>query len=174
MSQRICEPLQVIDANLEFGRDLNLIISSIQLERYTGTPVRGGRVRFVDARPRSAGLENSNIEVIGEKWLGMRKWRAPRDDDDDDADDNDDNDDNGDEDDDDADSDDEVDEDDVHDAPFRPSFLPSFLPFCEGQRGGKTRRRQERRANQRGRPLAVSSCGILSAKCSYPGDSARG
>jgi len=171
MSQRICEPLQVIDANLEFGRDLNLIISSIQLERYTGTPVRGGRVRFVDARPRSAGLENSNIEVIGEKWLGMRKWRAPRDDDDDDADDNDDNDDNGDEDDDDADSDDE---DDVHDAPFRPSFLPSFLPFCEGQRGGKTRRRQERRANQRGRPLAVSSCGILSAKCSYPGDSARG
>lgn len=25
-----------------------------------------------------------------------------------------------------------------------------------------------------GRPLAVSSCGILSAKCSYPGDSAGG
>ncbi|KYQ52772.1 hypothetical protein ALC60_08061 [Trachymyrmex zeteki] len=70
MSQRIRESLQVIDANLEFGRDLNLIISSIQLEG--------------------------------------------------------------------------------------------------------TRRRQERRANQRGRPLAVSSCGILSAKCSYPGDSARG
>lgn len=127
----------------------------------------GGRVRFVDARPRSAGLENSNIEVIGEKWLGMRKWRAPRNDDDG----------NGDEDenDDDADGDGEDDEDDdVHDAPFRPSFLPSFLPSCEGQRGGKTRRRQERRASQRGRPLAVSSCGILSAKCSYPGDSARG
>lgn len=55
----------------------------------------------------------------------MRKWRAPRD--------NDGNDNDADEDvdDDDADGDGVVDngddEDDVHDAPFRPFFLPSFL-----------------------------------------------
>lgn len=72
----------------------------------------------VDGRSAgSAGLENSDIEVIGEKWrdvqIGIKKWRAPRNDDDD----------GGGED-----GDVEDDEDDVHDAPFRPSLLPSFFP----------------------------------------------
>lgn len=99
----------------------------------------------------------------------MRKWRAPRDNDDNDADE--------DEDDDDADGDDNGDdEDDVHDAPFRPFFLPSFFPsfLRRTTRWENPETTRERRASQRGRLLAVSSCGILSAKCSYPGDSARG